>query len=135
MVSRSPVATYRIQLTPDFGFDEVIGVLPHIAGLGVSHLYLSPIGTAMPGSTHGYDWVPPPQVAEILGGLDGLTRLRGAATQFGLGIIIEAHDFLTAIDTGQAVWPTFEAGLEVHQVIAAARASNHSRHWHSPADF
>ncbi|HMS76029.1 malto-oligosyltrehalose synthase [Gordonia sp. (in: high G+C Gram-positive bacteria)] len=89
MVSRSPVATYRIQLTPDFGFDEVIGVLPHIAGLGVSHLYLSPIGTAMPGSTHGYDWVPPPQVAEILGGLDGLTRLRGAATQFGLGIIID----------------------------------------------
>lgn len=89
MVSRSPVATYRIQLTPDFGFDEVIGVLPHIAGLGVSHLYLSPIGTAMPGSTHGYDWVPPPQVAEILGGLDGLTRLRGAATRFGLGIIID----------------------------------------------
>ncbi|MBD0023004.1 malto-oligosyltrehalose synthase [Gordonia pseudamarae] len=89
MVLRHPVATYRIQLTPDFGFDDVIAVLPHIADLGVSHLYLSPIGTAMPGSTHGYDWVPPPRVAEVLGGIDGLTRLRGAATELGLGIIID----------------------------------------------
>lgn len=86
---RHPVATYRVQLTPDFGFDDLIEVLPHIAGLGVSHLYLSPIGTAMPGSTHGYDWVPPPQVAEVLGGIEGLTRLRGAATGLGLGIIVD----------------------------------------------
>ena len=84
-----PVATYRVQLTPDFGFDDLIAVLPHIAELGVSHLYLSPIGTAMPGSTHGYDWVPPPQVAEVLGGIEGLTRLRGAATALGLGIIVD----------------------------------------------
>ncbi len=84
-----PVATYQVQLTPDFGFDDLIAVLPHIAELGVSHLYLSPIGTAMPGSTHGYDWVPPPQVAEVLGGIEGLTRLRGAATALGLGIIVD----------------------------------------------
>ena len=65
---RHPIATYRVQLTPDFGFADTVGILDHLVALGVSHLYLSPIGTAMPGSTHGYDWVPPPQVAPTLGG-------------------------------------------------------------------
>lgn len=89
MVRPEPIATYRVQLTPDHGFTDVIGILGHIADLGVSHLYLSPIGTAMPGSTHGYDWVPPPQVAPVLGGRDGLSALRAAARALGLGVIID----------------------------------------------
>lgn len=84
-----PIATYRVQLTPDFGFVEVIGILGHLADLGVSHVYLSPIGTAMPGSTHGYDWVPPPQVSPALGGREGLAALRAAARAVGLGILID----------------------------------------------
>ncbi|WP_420395165.1 Gfo/Idh/MocA family protein [Nioella sp.] len=59
----------------------------------------------------------------------------GHGTGYQDQIIIEAHDFLTAIDTGQAVWPTFEAGLEVHQVIAAARASDATRTWQAPSEF
>ncbi|MFV1875843.1 Gfo/Idh/MocA family protein [Nioella sp.] len=59
----------------------------------------------------------------------------GHGTGYQDQIIIEAHDFLTAIDTGKPVWPTFEAGLEVHQVIAAARASNAARSWQSPSGF
>ncbi|WLP90433.1 malto-oligosyltrehalose synthase [Gordonia sp. NB41Y] len=84
-----PIATYRVQLTPDFGFADVIDTLDHIAALGVSHIYLSPIGTAMPGSTHGYDWVPPPGVASALGGRDGLRVLRSAARERGLGLVID----------------------------------------------
>ncbi|MGC5246529.1 malto-oligosyltrehalose synthase [Gordonia sp. DT219] len=84
-----PVATYRVQLSPEFGFVDVIGILGHLADLGVSHLYLSPIGTAMPGSTHGYDWVPPPQVSPDLGGHDGLHALRAAARALGIGILID----------------------------------------------
>ncbi|GAA3691237.1 malto-oligosyltrehalose synthase [Gordonia hankookensis] len=86
---REPVASYRIQLTPDHGFAEVVEILPRIADLGVSHLYLSPIGRAVEGSTHGYDWVPPPRVSAELGGIDGLRALRRAATDHGLGIIVD----------------------------------------------
>ncbi len=86
---RTPVATYRVQLTPDFGFAHLIEVLERIAELGVSHLYLSPIGRAVSGSTHGYDWVPPPQVSPELGGLDGLRELRHAARELGLGLIVD----------------------------------------------
>lgn len=88
-VTPEPLATYRIQLTPEFGFDETIAVLDHLVELGISHVYLSPIGTAMPGSTHGYDWLPPPSVAEALGGLDGLRALRTETSRRGLGLIID----------------------------------------------
>lgn len=59
----------------------------------------------------------------------------GHGTGYQDQIIIEAHDFLTAIDTGKAVWPTFAAGLEVHQVIAAVRAAHAGRDWRRPSDF
>lgn len=53
----------------------------------------------------------------------------GHGTGYQDQIIIEAKDFLTAIDTGRAIWPTFEEGLAVQRVIAAARASNAARAW------
>ena len=52
-------ATYRLQLHgPDFGFDDAAARRrPTCADLGVSHLYLSPVLQAAPGSQHGYDVV------------------------------------------------------------------------------
>lgn len=44
-------------------------------------------------------------------------------------IIIEAKDFLTAIETGTPVWPTFRDGLAVAEVIAAAMASARNGAW------
>ena len=40
---RIPVATYRLQFTPDFGFDAATAIAPHLAELGVSDIYASPI--------------------------------------------------------------------------------------------
>jgi len=59
----------------------------------------------------------------------------GHGTGFHDQIVIEAKDFLTAIETGQPVWPTFADGLEVHRVIAAARAAAASRGWARPDAF
>ncbi|MDR2279270.1 MAG: malto-oligosyltrehalose synthase, partial [Gordonia sp. (in: high G+C Gram-positive bacteria)] len=84
-----PIATYRVQLTPDFAFAEVVGILDHLADLGVSHLYLSPILQAMPGSTHGYDWCPPARIDPGLGGLDGFRLLRAHARAVGIGVILD----------------------------------------------
>lgn len=84
-----PVAAYRVQLTPDFAFAEVVGILDHLVELGISHLYLSPILHAMPGSTHGYDWTPPTQVSPELGGLDGFRLLRAHARAVGIGVLVD----------------------------------------------
>jgi (1->4)-alpha-D-glucan 1-alpha-D-glucosylmutase len=51
----APRATYRLQLRKAFGFREAAEVAPYLARLGVSHVYLSSIFRARPGSSHGYD--------------------------------------------------------------------------------
>ena len=76
---------YRLQLQPGFGFAEARELVPYLRRLGVSHLYLSPVTTARPGSTHGYDVVDPTRVSEELGGEEGLRELAGD----GLGLIVD----------------------------------------------
>jgi (1->4)-alpha-D-glucan 1-alpha-D-glucosylmutase len=83
------VATYRIQLTPSFGFGDTIGLLDHLVGLGVSHLYLSPVAEAVPGSLHGYDVVDHTRVRADFGGDHGLAALLDAAHDHGLGVIVD----------------------------------------------
>ena len=82
-------ATYRLQLTPDFGFTEVEALIPYLKRLGVSHLYLSPITEARPGSTHGYDVIDHNQVREAYGGRKGFKSLREAAVDAGLVLMLD----------------------------------------------
>ncbi|NJM84633.1 MAG: aldehyde dehydrogenase family protein [Tabrizicola sp.] len=53
----------------------------------------------------------------------------GHGTGYQDQIIIEARDFLRAIETGQPVWPTFADGMEVMRVIDAAHRSHASGAW------
>jgi predicted dehydrogenase len=59
----------------------------------------------------------------------------GHGTGYQDQIIIEAKDFLAAIETGQTVWPSFADGVAVHRVIAAARAADASGGWVRVADM
>ena len=53
----------------------------------------------------------------------------GHGTGYQDQIIIEAKDFLQAIAARQPVWPTFEDGMRVNQVIEAAWISHEQRRW------
>ena len=55
----------------------------------------------------------------------------GHGTGYQDTIIIEAKDFLTAIETEQTVWPTFRDGLAVAEVIDAVHSSAKSGSWTS----
>jgi (1->4)-alpha-D-glucan 1-alpha-D-glucosylmutase len=82
--------TFRLQLTEQFGFRRAREVaLPYAVGLGVSHLYLSPVLQARSGSAHGYDVVDPTRVSDELGGEAELRALCGAAHDAGLGIVLD----------------------------------------------
>ncbi len=85
----SPRATYRLQLGPSLGFRGAGELVPYLAELGVSHLYLSPSLQARNGSTHGYDVVDPTRVDEDLGGEAELRDLSAAAQAAGLGIVLD----------------------------------------------
>ncbi|MEM9048006.1 MAG: Gfo/Idh/MocA family oxidoreductase [Pseudomonadota bacterium] len=53
----------------------------------------------------------------------------GHGTGYQDQIIIEARDFLTAIETGDPVWPRFRDGLAVAEVIEAGWAAHESKTW------
>jgi (1->4)-alpha-D-glucan 1-alpha-D-glucosylmutase len=82
--------TYRLQLTPGFGFRDVREIaVPYVAELGASHLYLSPSLQARHGSQHGYDVTDPTRISTDLGGEDEFRSLCVAAHEAGLGILLD----------------------------------------------
>ncbi|WP_338602177.1 malto-oligosyltrehalose synthase [Sulfolobus tengchongensis] len=81
------IGTYRLQLNKNLTFYDVINHLDYFKELGISHLYLSPILKARPGSTHGYDVVDHSKINDELGGEEGYYKLINEAKERGLGII------------------------------------------------
>src|SRR6266542_3020018 len=71
-----PIATYRLQLTSQFGFDRAAELVPYLKNLGISHLYVSPFLKARSGSTHGYDVIDHNELNPELGGEGAVRRLR-----------------------------------------------------------
>ncbi|MBD0709542.1 MULTISPECIES: malto-oligosyltrehalose synthase [unclassified Streptomyces] len=84
-----PTATYRLQLRPEFPFAAAERAVPHLAGLGISHLHLSPVLEAVPGSAHGYDVTDHRSVRAELGGEPGLRALAATARAHGLGLVVD----------------------------------------------
>jgi (1->4)-alpha-D-glucan 1-alpha-D-glucosylmutase len=84
-----PRATYRVQLTKDFGFEHAASLVPYLKELGISHLYASPFLKARPGSTHGYDIVDHDRLNPDLGGEKGFAGLAAALAEHGLGLILD----------------------------------------------
>jgi (1->4)-alpha-D-glucan 1-alpha-D-glucosylmutase len=70
-----PSSTYRVQVRPGFGFDDVAEVADHLAALGVSHVYLSPVLAPTPGSQHGYDVVDHSRLNSDAGGRPAFDRM------------------------------------------------------------
>ena len=85
----TPRATYRLQFTPDFGFDAAAALAPYLAKLGVSHLYASPYLKARPGSTHGYDITDHNVFNPELGGAGGFARMSAALKAAGLKQVLD----------------------------------------------
>ena len=99
-----PRATYRLQLGPGLGFREAAELVPYLAQLGVSHLYLSPSLEARRGSTHGYDVVDPTHVSEELGGEGELRALAAVAREAGLGTVLDIVPNHMAATDGNPFW-------------------------------
>jgi (1->4)-alpha-D-glucan 1-alpha-D-glucosylmutase len=97
-------ATYRLQLTSEFGFAAARSLVPYLRDLGISHLYLSPSFQARPGSTHGYDVVDPGRMSDALGGEDEFRRLSGAARDAGMGVVLDVVPNHMGADDANRYW-------------------------------
>ena len=96
----TPTATYRLQLHHGNTLDDARQHLGHLRDLGVSHVYLSPILQAVPGSMHGYDVVDHAHVAEDLGGDAAWDRFCEEARRLGLGIVVDIVPNHVSIEGG-----------------------------------
>ena len=100
-----PRATYRVQLTRDFGFDEAAAIVPYLAELGITHLYCSPYLQATPGSTHGYDVVDQTRVSDDLGGPEAHRRMLDALAEHGMGHVLDVvPNHMAVVDRANAWW-------------------------------
>jgi (1->4)-alpha-D-glucan 1-alpha-D-glucosylmutase len=97
-------ATYRLQLGPGFGFAEAAALVPYLARLGVSHVYLPPSFQAREGSTHGYDVVDPSSISNELGGQEAFDALVSAVRDAGLGIVLDIVPNHMATDPANRFW-------------------------------
>ena len=83
------VASYRLQLHAGFPLRRAQQVLPYLADLGMSHVYLSPCLQAVPGSRHGYDVADPTRISDDLGGEPAWADFVECARSHGLRILLD----------------------------------------------
>jgi (1->4)-alpha-D-glucan 1-alpha-D-glucosylmutase len=119
--TRSRIATYRLQLGEGLGFAEASALVDYLAALGVSHLYLSPVLEALPGSKHGYDFADFDRVSEALGGEAGLRALAERAHARGLGLMVDIVPNHMGITHPKNRW--------FWDVLERGRASPHARYF------
>jgi (1->4)-alpha-D-glucan 1-alpha-D-glucosylmutase len=86
---RIPRATYRLQLGEHCTLQDARALVPYLARLGISDLYLSPVLRAARGSTHGYDVVDHGQIDPRLGTYADLEALGAELRAHGMGLILD----------------------------------------------
>lgn len=121
-VSKTPVSTYRLQLTPDFGFAAAAAQAAYLASLGVTHAYLSPILQATPGSEHGYDITDHSRISAELGGEDGFRAMAARFSEHGLGIVLDVVPNHMAVPAPESL------NRQLWDVLASGPGSRYA-HW------
>jgi len=122
-----PRATVRLQLHAGYTLRDACRQVDYYARLGASHLYLSPITQARPGSAHGYDVCDHGRVSDDLGGEAALLELADAAHARGLGLIADIVPNHMAAHVDNPWW---------RAVLEEGRASAYAGHfdidWDAP---
>jgi (1->4)-alpha-D-glucan 1-alpha-D-glucosylmutase len=86
---RIPVSTYRLQFHREFTFEDARRLVPYLAALGITECYSSPILTARPGSTHGYDICDHNRLNPELGSEADFDAFTSELEAHGLGQILD----------------------------------------------
>ncbi|VXB20885.1 malto-oligosyltrehalose synthase [Aeromicrobium sp. 9AM] len=117
-----PSSTYRLQLRPEFGFEDARAVVGYLRDLGIGAVYVSPVLEATPGSTHGYDVTDPTRMRDELGGEEGFRSLAAAAREAGLGLVVDIvpNHMSVEVPAANPWW---------HSVLREGQASAYAHHF------
>ncbi|GIW39667.1 MAG: malto-oligosyltrehalose synthase [Candidatus Binatia bacterium] len=97
-------ATYRLQLRQGRTLVEARELVPYLHRLGISHLYLSPVFRARPGSSHGYDVTDPMRIDPELGTEEDLRALVTELRAHGMGLLLDVVPNHMAACFENAAW-------------------------------
>ena len=118
----APVSTYRLQLRESFGFRQAAELADYLAALGVTHVYLSPILQANPGSPHGYDVIDHSRVSVDLGGEDAFRAMVKQFHGHGLRVVADVVPNHMARPTPESL------NKQLWSVLYRGKASEYA-HW------
>ncbi|HWD54086.1 MAG TPA: malto-oligosyltrehalose synthase [Acidimicrobiales bacterium] len=96
-------STYRLQLH-GLGFAAARRLVPYLHALGIETLYLSPLLTAVRGSTHGYDVVDPGTLDPALGTRDDFEALLDELAGHGMRALLDVVPNHMATDPANRWW-------------------------------
>jgi (1->4)-alpha-D-glucan 1-alpha-D-glucosylmutase len=102
--ARTPVSTYRVQLTKDFGFRALAGIVDYLHALGITDVYASPFLQARPGSVHGYDVVDHRILNREIGDDAAMAELHERLAARGMGLIADVVPNHMCVDTNDSPW-------------------------------
>jgi (1->4)-alpha-D-glucan 1-alpha-D-glucosylmutase len=86
---RVPIATYRLQFSPAFGFSGAKAIVSYLHDLGISDCYASPLLKTGSGSGSGYDVCDHSQLNPVLGSEDEFAAFTSALRAHGQGLILD----------------------------------------------
>lgn len=115
-----PTSTYRLQFRNGMTFDRAVEIVPYLKRLGISHLYASPVFSAVEGSTHGYDVIDHNHFDPALGGREGFERLSAALRHAGIGLLLDIVPNHMAASLQNPWW---------RSVVQWGEASRYARHF------
>lgn len=102
---RIPVATYRVQFSPDFTFQDARKIVSYLNELGITDLYCSPYLKARPGSTHGYDICDHQALNPELGSESDYDAFASELKKFRMGQIMDVvPNHMSIWETSNELW-------------------------------
>lgn len=84
-----PHATYRLQMSREFTFEDARQLAGYLADLGIGAAYTSPYLRARPESMHGYDVVDHNALNPAIGGRDAYAAFVAELKRHGLGQVLD----------------------------------------------
>lgn len=70
-----PTATYRLQFSHEFTFENLREIINYLEDFNISTIYAAPIFQSMEGSTHGYDVVNPFIINKKIGNIEAFREI------------------------------------------------------------
>jgi (1->4)-alpha-D-glucan 1-alpha-D-glucosylmutase len=103
-VAKIPGATYRLQFSSRFTFQDATNIIGYLHDLGMSDIYASPYFKAKKGSLHGYDIVDHNSLNPEIGTQEDYRAMISELQRHGMGQVLDIVPNHMCIESPENAW-------------------------------